>query len=126
MQNLFIFLHLSECNQPQAQDDQCDVSIVIHNNSNNLLTQDVSHISYHKHDSTDTPPSGNSDGFDPGDLDEYEQQDTVLQAEWQAHVVVIRALSQLGINQSSATGSGSEEANDSSTAISRIEIIKIT
>jgi hypothetical protein len=87
--NLFISLHLSECNQPQ--DDQHNVNVNIHNVPNDSLVQDVPCISHHQHDSADTPPP-DSDDFDPESLDEYEQQDAVLQAEWQAHAVAIQAL----------------------------------
>lgn len=77
------------------QDDQLvhDVNFNIHNDLNDSLMYDDPGISHRQHDSTDHPPSENSDGFDPGDLDEYEQQDAMLQAESQARAAAIQALS---------------------------------
>ena len=130
--NLFSFRRrsYSECNQSQpSQDGQHDLNINIHNDFNNSLIQDdenIPHISHHQHDGTNTPPPENTDDSNPGDFDEYEQQDAALQAEWQAHATAIQALHQLRIDQSPTTGGGSEEADDSPTALSRIEIIKTT
>ena len=76
---LWVFIFLSMINQ--AQDDQHDVNINIHNDPNDSLMQDIPPILHHQHDSTDTPhtpPSEDSDAFESGDLDDNEQQDAAL------------------------------------------------
>ena len=78
---------------------------------------------HHQHDSIDNPPLEDPEDFDPGDLDEHEQWDDVLQAEWQACAMATQALNQLGNDHSPTIG---DEADDSLMDISRIENIKIT
>ena len=78
---------------------------------------------HHRHDSIDNPPLEDPEDFDPGDLDEHEQWDDVLQAEWQARAMATQALNQLGNDHSPTIG---DEADDSLMDISRIENIKIT
>jgi hypothetical protein len=69
--------------------------------------------------------------LDPGDVDEHELQDAVLQAEWRARAMATQALNHLGSDADSDTLSESEtgsndESRDTPANLSRIESIKIT
>jgi hypothetical protein len=81
----------------------------------------------HQHDDISDPQLEDSDGSDPGELDEDEQQDAALQAEWSARALAFQVLSQLGHDQSSMTLSHEElEMGDAPTSVSCIESIKFT
>lgn len=74
-------------------------------------------------DSADHPTSD----FDPGDLDEHEEQDAALLAECHARTVALQALNQLASDTDTPleTG-GDEELCDTPANLSHIESIKIS
>jgi hypothetical protein len=65
--------------------------------------------------------------LNPSDLDEHEQQDAALQAEWHAHATAIQALNQLGSDSDALSATGSdEELGNTPANLSHIENIKFT
>jgi hypothetical protein len=120
-----LFVCPSEPEQNQLQDDP------------NGTNHDVGN--HHKQ-----PPSPFYDNSDPlqpdgtdnytgtpnsSDIDEHEQQDAVLQAEWHAHAMAIQALNQLRSDSAtpSVTGSNDEPGDGNTPAnLSHIKSIKFT
>ena len=65
--------------------------------------------------------------FDPGDIDEHEQQDAVLQAEWRARAMATQALNQLRSDADMLSETGSDdEPHNTPANLSHIESIKFT
>jgi len=62
-------------------DDSNDIDVNNHNEQSPSHFRDNPFIS-RQHDSANDPQLEDSDGSDPGELDEHEQQDAALQAEW--------------------------------------------
>ncbi|KAN0121381.1 hypothetical protein V8E52_003277 [Russula decolorans] len=62
---------------------------------------------------------------DPGDFDEHEQWDAVLQAEWHTHTMALQALDQLESDPPGPLATGSdEELGNMTTDLSCIENVK--
>ena len=120
-----LFVCSSKPEQNQLQDDP------------NGTDHDVSN----HHEQSPSPFYGDSDPLQPdgtnncidtpnsSDVDEHEQQDAVLQAEWRAHATAIQALNQLRSDSATPSVTGSnQEPGDGGTPpnLSHIENIKFT
>jgi hypothetical protein len=77
----------------------------------------------------DSIDNNSTSDLNPSDLDEHEQQDAALQAEWHARAMAIQALNQLRSDSDTPSETGSddsEELGNTPANLSRIENIKFT